>query len=315
MIRYIAGRLAAAAIVLLSLSVVVFAMVRLIPGDPVAAFVDPSNPDPEQIAALRAQLGLDRPPVEQYVSWLGGVLRGDFGTSITRPSTVNELIGGRLPVSIQLAIMATAIAIAIGIPAGVWTARRAGRPADAVARAISFALLATPPFLLGIAIILWNSRSLRLRLVGFVSFFEDPLGNLQIMLLPSILLALPLGALVMRYVRGTLLDTFGQDYIRTARSRGVPPSELVRRHALPNALLPVVTIVGVELAGLVGGVIVTEQVFAIPGIGGALITAVSSSDYPTTQGAILMLGTVYVVINLAVDLLYPVIDPRVRVRT
>lgn len=312
MTRYVLGRLLAAGVVLLSLSILVFSMVRLIPGDPVAAFVDPSNPDPEQIAAIRAQLGLDRPAAEQYVSWLGGVLSGDFGASITRPTTVNDLLLDRLPVSLQLAAMATILAVAMGVPAGVLAARSAGGVLDTAARVLSFAMLAVPPFLIGIVVILWNARSLRLRLVGFVPFLTDPLGNLQVMLLPALLLSLPLAALVMRFTRGSLLDTFGQDYIRTARAKGATAGVLVRRHALPNALIPVTTVVGVELAGLVGGVIVTEQVFAIPGMGGALVTAVSSSDYPTAQGAILMLGAVYVVINLAVDLLYPLIDPRVR---
>ncbi|MGB4778333.1 ABC transporter permease [Microbacterium sp.] len=313
MIRYILGRLGGAVVVLFVLSVLVFSMVRLIPGDPVAAFVDPSNPDPEQIAAIRSQLGLDQPPVLQYVTWIGGVLTGDFGMSLTRPVSVTSLLADRMPVSIQLAVMATVIALALGIPAGIWSARRAGRTADGLARGVSFALLAIPPFLLGLLVILLNARTAKLPLIGFVPFAADPLRNLQVMIVPAILLALPLGALIMRYTRGSLLDTFSQDYIRTARAKGVPAGALVHRHAVPNALIPVVTIVGVELAGLVGGVIVTEQVFAIPGIGGALITAVSSSDYPTTQGAILLLGAVYVVINLAVDLIHPLIDPRVRV--
>lgn len=313
MIRYVLGRLLAALIVLFSLSVLVFAMVRLIPGDPVAAFVDPSNPDPVAIAAIRGGLGLDRPPVEQYFIWLGGVLTGDLGDSITRPNSVNDLLFDRLPVSLQLAGMATLLAVLIGIPVGVLAARWVGGVIDAVSRGTSFVFLAVPPFLLGVILILGNAKTLRLTLIGFVPFLENPLGNLQLMLLPAFLLALPLAALVMRFTRGALIDNFGMDYIRTARAKGASASVLVRRHALRNALIPVTTVVGVELASLVGGTIVTETVFAIPGMGGALITAVSSSDYPTIQGAILMLGAVYVLINLIVDLLYPLIDPRVRV--
>jgi len=315
MIRYIAGRVFSSALVLVLLSVIVFAMVRLIPGDPVAAFADPANPDPEALALLRTELGLDKPWITQYFVWIAGVLQGDFGTAITQPLQVSELIGDRLPVSIQLSVMATIFGVLIGIPAGVLAATRARRLPDHAVRGASFIFLATPPFVLGTVLILINSVTLRLPLIGYVRFEEDPLGSIRSMLLPSLLLGLVLAALVARYTRGTLLDTLNQDFVRTARAKGASPGRLVGRHALRNALIPVTTVVGIELASLVGGTVVTEAVFALPGMGSVLINGIRSSDYPIIQASVLVIGLIYVIINFAVDLIYPLIDPRVRVHS
>jgi peptide/nickel transport system permease protein len=311
--RYLLSRVLSALVVLLLLSMMVFAMVRLIPGDPVAAFVDPSNPDPAVIARLRAELGLDQPWPTQYLSWLGNVLTGDFGRAITQPADVSTLLLDRLPVSLELSIMATVLGVAIGIPAGTVAAIHAGRAGDAGVRALSFAFLATPPFVLGTVLVLVNSVTLRLPLIGYVAPSEDLLGNVAVMFLPALVLGLVLAALVARYTRGALLDTFAHDFLRTARAKGADSARLVRGHALRNALIPVTTVVGIELGTLVGGTVVTEAVFALPGMGSALISAVRASDYPVIQGAVLLIGAVYVVINLAVDLIYPLIDPRVRV--
>ncbi|MFJ3034633.1 ABC transporter permease [Curtobacterium pusillum] len=313
MTRYVLGRVLSAAIVLALLSIIVFAMVRLIPGDPAAALVDPANPDPAAIAQIRQQLGLDRPWWVQYSSWIGGLLTGDLGESLTKPYSVAEMVGTRLPVSIELAVLATVFGVLIGIPAGVLSARRTNGIADQSVRGLSFAFLATPPFALGTVLILVNSLTLKLKLIGYVPFAQDPAGNLGVMVLPSLLLGLVMAAIIARYMRGTLLGTFSQDFIRTARAKGASPSRVVNRHALRNALVPVTTIVGIELAGLVGGTVVTETVFSLPGIGTVLVDAIRSSDYPVIQACVLLLGLVYVVINFAVDLLYPLIDPRVRV--
>jgi len=313
--RYLIGRVGSAVLVLFLLSLLVFAMVRLIPGDPVAAFVDPSNPDPVEIARLRAELGLDQPFLTQYVQWLGSAVTGDFGRAITQPQEVSALLGSRIWVSLELAGLATLWGVLLGIPAGVLSATWAGRAGDLVLRVLSFVFLATPPFAIGTVLILVNSTTLRAPLIGYVPFSEDPLGNLQVMALPSLLLGLVLAAVVTRYTRGSLLEEFSADYVRTARAKGAGASRLVVRHALRNALVPVSTVVGIELASLVGGTVVTEAVFALPGMGSALITAIRASDYPVVQAAVLLLGLVYVVVNLVVDLLYPVIDPRVRVVT
>ncbi len=315
MIRYIAGRVLSSLFVLFVLSILVFSMVRLIPGDPVAAFADPTNPDPVALAELRTELGLDRPWHVQYFAWLWDVLHGDFGHAITQPYEVSELIGTRLPVSLQLATMATIWGVLIGIPVGVLAAVRVKRPTDLVIRWSSFVFLASPPFVLGTVLILLNSVTLKLPLIGTASSSGDPLKSMGVMLLPSLLLGLALAALVARYTRGALLDTLGQDFVRTARAKGASPGRLVGRHALRNALIPVTTIVGIELASLVGGTVVTEAVFALPGMGTVLINGIRSSDYPVIQAAVLVLGAVYVVINFVVDMLYPVIDPRVRVHS
>ncbi len=313
MIRYLGSRLLSSFFVLLMLSIIVFSMVRLIPGDPLASFVDPTNPDPETIAALRTELGLDEPFLTQYFVWMAGVLRGDFGQSITTPNSVAELISSRLPLSLNLAVLATIFGIVLGIPAGILAAVWWKRPADMAVRGTSFVLLATPPFVLGTALILLNSVTLRLPLVGYAGASGSPLRAIGALILPALLIGVVLAAIIARYTRGSLLDTLGQDFVRTARAKGATPSRLVGRHALRNALIPVTTIVGIELAGLVGGAVVIETVFALPGMGSVLLGAIRSSDYPVIQASVLLIGAVYVLINFAVDLLYPLIDPRVRV--
>lgn len=312
MLLYIARRVGEAVLVLIVLSMLVFLMVRIMPGDPAAAFMDPSNPDPTVRAEIHAQLGLDRPWAVQYFSWLGGVLTGDFGRSLTQPYTVAEQLAVRLPVSLELGILATVMGVVLGIPLGIAAARRRRLAFDQVSRTLTFFLISAPPFLLGTVILLLNSRTLKLRLLGFVDFADDPGQHVAKLLLPAFLLSLGTLALVARYTRGMLLDTFGQDYIRTARAKGVGPDRIVRRHALRNALAPVVTIIGVQLATLVGGTIIMENVFALPGMGSLLITAVNTSDYTTIQACVLVIGTMYVGISLVVDLVYPLIDPRIR---
>jgi peptide/nickel transport system permease protein len=311
-LKYLARRVGEAALVLVVLSILVFLMVRIMPGDPAAAFMDPSNPDPSVRERIHEQLGLNEPWVTQYFTWLGGILTGDFGRSLTQPYTVAEQLALRLPVSLELGILATLIGVTLGIPLGIAAARRRGRIFDQTSRALTFFLISAPPFLLGTVLLLLNSRTLKLRLLGFVELSEDPLQHVLKLLLPAFLLSLGTLALVARYTRGMLLDTFGSDYIRTARAKGVSPDRIVRRHALRNALAPVVTIVGVQLATLVGGTIIMENVFALPGMGSMLIQAVNTSDYTTIQACVLIIGAMYVGISLVVDLLYPLIDPRIR---
>ncbi len=310
--RYLLRRIGEALLVLVVLSVLVFLTVRLIPGDPATAFMDASNPDPSLKTKIDHQLGLDRPWPVQYVAWIIGVLHGDFGRSLTQPYTVGSQLATRFPVSLELAILATVIAVALGIPLGIASAVRRGRLFDNTMRVVTYVLLSSPPFLLGAIALLVNSRTTKFRLIGYISFTDDPLGNLSRMLLPSFLLSLSLLALIVRYTRGTLLDVFGQDYIRTGRAKGVPGPLLVRRHALRNALAPVVTIVGVQLATLIGGTILMENVFALPGMGSLLINAVNSSDYTTIQACVLIIGALYIGISLIVDLIYPLFDPRIR---
>jgi peptide/nickel transport system permease protein len=312
-IGFILRRIGSALIVLFLLSLMVFAMVRVMPGDPAAALVDPTHPDPKVIAQIHHELGLDKPWPTQYFTWLFDVLRGNFGNSLTKPYGVLELLGHRLPVSLELAIYAAVLGILIGIPAGVLSARRVNGIPDIVARALTFVFIATPPFALGTMLILVNSLTLRIKMTGYVPLTEDPIGNLTVMFWPALLLGLVFASVLARYLRGTLLETFMDDYSRTARAKGALPSRIVWRHSLRNALTPVLTIGGIELAALVGGTVVIESVFSLPGIGTALVDAIRASDYTVIQAGVLLLGVVYIVINLVVDLLYPVVDPRIRV--
>lgn len=312
MLRYIAGRVAAALAVLFALSVLCFLIVRLIPGDPVANLVDTDSATPEQIAAIREQLGLNRSWLEQYVSWLGGLLTGNLGRSLTMPVLLQEQVATRLPVTIELALIGTIVAVIFGLTFGTAAAYWRGRVPDVSIRALAFVLISLPEFIAATFVVVLNSFTLRLPLLGYQSWEQSPSGHLSAMLVPGIILGLGSGAVLTRYVRNSLLDALEQDYIRTARAKGASHLRLVFRHALRNSMIPVVTVIGTTLALLIGGTIVIENVFTLPGMGTALITAMNTSDYPAIQSYVVILGAFYVLINLLVDLSYPLIDPRVR---
>lgn len=312
MTKFLAKRLGVAVLVLFLLSLFVFAMVRLIPGDPATQYLDVNNPDPAQLAAIRARLGLDEPWYEQYLQWMGGVLSGDFGTSLTRPFDIGQQIGVRLPASLLLAVLASILSVLMGIPAGIAAATRSGRASDAGLRGASFLAISIPAFVVGTIVVLVNSQTLKLNLIGYIPLTEDPLGSIAQMFVPALVLAVPMAGILTRYTRNTVLDVLAQDFVRTARAKGASTAYLVRKHAVRSALVPVTTVIGIQLGMLVGGTIIVESIFAIPGMGSMLIEALNSTDYPTIQACVLMLGGVYIVINLVVDLLYPVIDPRIR---
>ena len=312
MAKYLAKRLGAALLVLFALSLLSFGMVRMMPGDPALQYLNIENPDPNQLDEIRAELGLDQPWYIQYGEWLGGVVTGDFGSSLTKSQEIGSLLADRFPVSLQLAVIAVLVGLLIGLPSGVISAVRQGTPLDALIRGSSFLALSIPAFAIGAVLIMVNALTLKLPLIGYTPWETDPIGSILSLLAPALVLSLAMSAVVSRYSRGTVLDTLSQDYIRTARSKGVPTGRIVRGHALRNALIPVTTVVGIQLAALIGGTVVIENVFAIPGMGSMLIEAINSSDYPTIQASVLVLGACFVLINLVVDLLYPVIDPRVR---
>jgi peptide/nickel transport system permease protein len=312
MARFLLSRLGSAVLVLFALSLLAFAMIRLMPGDPALQFLQIDNPDPDQVEQIRHELGLDRPWFEQYFSWLGGVLTGDFGQSLTKSQSIGTMLADRFPVSLQLALIAVVAGLLLGIPGGIIAAVRRGTVSDVFVRGGAFLALSVPAYAIGAVVILVNSFTLRLPLVGYTPWSAGPLASIGSLLVPALILSLAMSAVISRYTRGTLLDTLSQDYVRTARSKGVGGARIVQRHALRNALIPVTTVVGIQLAGLIGGTVVIENVFAIPGMGSMLIEAINSSDYPTIQASILVLGACFVVVNLAVDLLYPLIDPRVR---
>lgn len=312
MTSYLVRRVGTAVMVIVALSLIAFGMVRLIPGDPAMVYLNVNDPSPEALAQIRAQLGLDRPWLTQYWDWMSGILTGDLGTSLTRPYEIGEQLSTRLPASLQLAVCAMIVAVALGVPAGVIAAVRSGRPADAAIRGTSFVLLAIPAFVIGTVVILVNSMTLKLPLVGYVPLSEGVFRSTASIAVPVIVLALSMGSMLARYTRNTVIDALAQDYVRTARAKGASSTRIVVRHTLRNGLIPVVTIIGVQLGALIGGTIVVENVFAIPGMGSMLVEAINSTDYPVIQTCVLVLGAIYVTINLAVDLLYPLIDPRIR---
>ena len=312
--RLILGRLLDLAVVLIAVSVIVFAMIRLIPGDAVAIMLGANTEvTPEKVAALRAQIGLDQPMTTQYFGWISKVLQGDLGTSLWTGKPVAAEIAAHVWPTVQLTVLALALGAGLAVPAGCLMARLRGRGADAAMRVVSVAGLTIPSFWLGIVMILaLATLAPSLQLLGYVPFFDDPLGNLSRLALPAFALGLPILANLSRLVRSAMLDALGQDYIRTARAKGVPERGIVYRHALRNALIPFVTSVGIMTGYLLGGAIVVEQVFAIPGLGRLILGAIAERNYPLLQAAILVVTLGFVVVNFIVDLLYLAIDPRVR---
>lgn len=314
MTTYLLRRLLDLLGVLFGVSVLVFLMLRLIPGDAVEIMLG-ANTDitPERVEALRRALGLDKPVWEQYVGWLGGVLRGDLGESIWTGRPVSEEIWGRLPVTLEITLLALGMAVVLSLPLGILAARARGSWGDYAVRVGTILGLTLPSFWVGVLMLYAVSLYLPAwPVIGYVPFSQDPLGNLSRLVLPTLAVALPMVAGLTRILRSSLLEVLNLDYIRTARAKGVHRRGLLYKHALRNALLPVVTILGVQLGYLLSGVVVIEQVFAIPGLGRLVIGAVNERNYPLVQGVILVVTAVFVGINLLVDLSYALIDPRVE---
>lgn len=312
--RLLVARLVDLAVVLAAVSVIVFAMIRLIPGDAVAIMLGANTEvTPAAIAALRAQIGLDQPIYVQYFGWMSKVLQGDLGTSLwTGKPVAGEILVHVWP-TVQLTVLALVLGAGLAVPAGCLMARWRGGAADAAMRVATVAGLTIPSFWLGIVMILVLATvAPSLQLLGYVPFSVDPMGNITRLALPAFALGLPILANLSRLVRSAMLDALGQDYIRTARAKGVPERSVVYRHALRNALIPFVTSVGIMTGYLLGGAIVVEQVFAIPGLGRLILGAIAERNYPLLQATILMVTLGFVVVNFVVDLLYLAIDPRVR---
>jgi peptide/nickel transport system permease protein len=310
--RYLLRRAGASLIVIFVASVLVFIGVRALPGDPALALAGEDRSQ-EALQAIRAKYGLDEPVPVQYVKWIGNIVQGDFGTSARTGLGVGETIVDRLPVTIELTVLSILIAIAIGVPTGVIAAVRRGKPADYAGSAGALVGLSIPHFWLGLMLILIFAIELAvLPASGFVPFFEDPLGNLEHLIMPSIVLGTGFAAVIFRQTRAAMLESLGADYVRTARAKGLSEREVVGSHALRNSLLTVVTIVGLQLGLLISGAVVTEQVFVLPGFGKLLIDSVFQRDYPVIEAVVLLTTIGYVLINLAVDLLYSVLNPRIR---
>jgi peptide/nickel transport system permease protein len=298
--------------ILLLVTIMVFGLIHLIPGDPVTVILG-QEATPEVEAALRAELGLDRPLVAQYLTWLGNVLRGDLGRSLVDRTPVIDQIKLRLPITLELTLGTFVIALLIALPAGIISATRRGSVADYSSTLLALGGLSIPSFWLAIMLILLFAVRLRwLPASGYVPFSEDPRANLAAMIMPMAATGIRESAALTRMLRSSLLEVLGADYVRTARGKGLGEWLVVMRHALSNALVPVVTSAGLLLAGLLGGLVITETIFAIPGFGRLIVEAIYQRDFVTVQGAILVSALMVVLVNLLVDLLYALIDPRIR---
>ena len=315
MFRYIALRLAGAVPTLLGVSVLTFLFIRLIPGDAIAARLGTSTAlTPDQLASLRAYFGLDQPLPVQYWNWISSLLRGDAGYSIRTGRPVFVEIAERLPATLELAAAAALIAIAIGLPLGLLSAMRPRSGVDVAARIGGLVGLSLPSFWLGTLIIVLFSLYLRWlpNTGGYVDFVRDPLTNLSLMMFPAITLGVALAAATMRMTRSAMLDVLAADYVRTATAKGLPRQIVVRRHVLKNGLIVVVTLLGIQVGQLLGGAVVVEEIFSIPGIGRMLLTAIVQRDYALVQGGVLVIAVLFVIVNIVVDLLYGYLDPRIR---
>jgi peptide/nickel transport system permease protein len=309
---FILRKVGAALIVVWLASVLVFVGVRAIPGDPALAYAAEDR-DPEVLAEIREKYGLDDPIVVQYVRWAGLALQGDLGTD-TRGLPVAETIVTRIPLTLELAFLAVLIGTVIGIPAGVIAAVRRGKPSDYGATTVALLGLSVPNFWLGLLMIIVFAVNLNwLPASGYVPFSEDPVANLEHMVMPAIVLGTGLSAVLMRQMRSAMLDSLGADYVRTARAKGLPERSVVGKHALRNSLITVTTVVGLQLGALISGAVITEQIFGIAGFGRLTVDAVAQRDYALLQGVILVVAVGYVLVNLLVDVAYSLINPRIRV--
>ncbi|MBX5436544.1 MAG: ABC transporter permease [Alicyclobacillaceae bacterium] len=305
-------RLVQAVIVLFIVTVIVFLIMHLIPGDPAQIMLG-STATQEQIDALRHQMGLDKPLVVQYFLWLGNVLHGNLGTSIFYNQPVTQLLAVRLPITLQLGLYSLVVSLILGIPAGIIAAVKRGTFIDSIVIFLSNAGVAIPVFWLAIlGVYVFSLKLGWLPVQGWVSPFENFGEGVRYLVMPVLVLAtLPLSSFA-RQTRSSMLEVIRQDYIRTARAKGLKENVVILRHALRNALIPVITLLGISLAGIIGGAVLVEQVFNIPGMGRLLVQAILGKDYILVQGSVLIIGAIVVLINLATDIAYTYVDPRIK---
>ncbi|SFL89468.1 ABC transporter permease [Halanaerobium salsuginis] len=310
--RYITKRILIAIPVLIGISIVAFFLIRLVPGDTVTALLG-ANYNQEQAAALRADYGLDKPLITQYLIWVKNLLKGDFGHSFFTNQAVSSSIMERLPVTFELMIMSFIYCLLIAIPLGAVASLKKNSLLDYLATIFGLLGVSIPNFWLATILILVFSLHMGwFPSGGFVSFFADPIANLRYMFLPSIALGASVGAVVMRMTRSSMLEILKQDYIEMARAKGVSQKILIISHALKNALIPVITVLGIQMGYLLGGSVIIEQIFSLPGIGRLALQAITNRDYILMQGSILFVAAGFVIINLLVDLIYALINPQIR---
>ena len=313
MLEFLIRRVAISVVTLFVISLIVFTGVRMIPGDP-ARVMGGTDADAAGLAEIRQKYGLDDPIPLQYLRWIGLALRGDLGESIRTRESVVWTVGRKLPITLELACLSLVVAVAIAIPAGVFSAVRRNTAWDFLVNALSLCGLSVPSFWLGIMLILLLSVRLHwLPASGFVPPWESPLANLERMIMPAFVLGAGLAAVLMRQTRNSMIEVLSADYIRTAYSKGLAGRAVVFRHAIRNSLIPVITILGLQTGALMSGAVVTEQIFVVPGFGRLIVEAVFTRDYPLVQGVVLITASSYVLINLLVDLSYSLVNPRIRI--
>jgi peptide/nickel transport system permease protein len=312
MVAFLIKRLLATIPTILLVTLAVFLILRLTPGGPAVAMLG-DQASPEAVAALNQKLGLDKPLYVQYLRWLGNALHGDLGRSAFGNQPVTELIVQRIVPTLELSILALIVSLLIGLSAGVIAAVKRNTAVDAIASILAILGVSTPSFWLAILLVLIFSLKLTwLPALGYVSPFTNLATNLKDMLLPSLTLGVILAAVITRFTRASMLDSLYQDYVRTARSKGLEERTVILRHALGNAMIPIVTVVGLELGGLLSGAVIIETIFSLPGNGQLLVTSIFNRDFPVVQGLVVVIATVFILVNVAVDVVYALIDPRIR---
>lgn len=313
MIRYIAKRLLSLILSLIAASLVIFAVIEVIPGDP-AAFILGLNARPDTLEALRDQMGLNDPLLMRYLSWVGGLLTGDFGTSWTYKTPVSDLISDRIWVSLPLAIYALVLSTLIAFPAGIIAASRRGGLGDVSIMGATQLGVAVPNFWFAMILVLIFAIKLRWFPSGGFPGWDEPLNALKALTLPAIALALPQAAILARVMRSSLLDMLGEDFMRTARAKGLTRRQALWRHAVRNAMIPVLTIIGLQFSFLLAGGIIIEKVFYLPGLGRLIFQSISARDLIVVESVVMLLVFVVIVVNFAVDLAYAAVDPRLRTK-
>jgi peptide/nickel transport system permease protein len=312
--RFLLRRLLLLVPVFLGVTFLTFALIRVVPGDIVTNMMGVTEANNQETRArILHELGLDKPLLEQYVWWLGRIARGDFGYSFIRRSPVIDQIMHSLPITVEMGFLSMLIAILIGVPLGVLSAVKRGTLIDLVARLFSLLGISAPNFFIGTIIVVFGAIYFpNLPTLGYVPFFRDPVGNLARMIWPSLTLGVGIGAILLRYTRSSLLDVLEEDYVRTASAKGLSPLSVIFVHALKNALIPVITAIGIWSAFLVGGTVLLENVFAMPGLGRLVLSAINNRDYPVIQGTVVFLSIGVALVMLVADVLVALVDPRVK---
>lgn len=315
MYRYLLSRLGLLAVSLVGLSMLVFILLRVVPGDAAVFLAGADNSNQAYVDQIRAELGLDDPVAIQYLRWVGATLTGNMGESLFTRETVTHALSVRLPVSVELGILSLGLAVIIALPVGIISALKQDTWTDQTLRFFSIISLAVPNFWLGTMAIVFGSRYLNwIPPVGYEPFFSSPWQNLQQFMIPAVILGTGLSASLVRMLRSSMLEVLREDYIRTARAKGLDTMSVVRRHMLKNAMIPVVTLFGIQAGTIVGGTVIIESIFNLPGMGRLVIDAINRRDYPMVQGVVMAFGTFILLVNLVTDMVYVWLDPRISYR-